>query len=66
MPVIPLTVIGSLCLVFTFLVFFLRVHARGQVSSVERDALLPFADETSHVIARRNGSRAGSDRQSEM
>jgi hypothetical protein len=45
MPVIPLTVIGSLCLVFTFIVFFLSEHARGRASSAERDSLLPFAEE---------------------
>ena len=45
MPVIPLTVVTGLCLVFTFLVFFLREHARGRMSSIERDSLLPFAEE---------------------
>jgi hypothetical protein len=45
MPVVPLTLTISLCLVFTFIVFFLREHARGRVSSVERDSLLPLADE---------------------
>lgn len=46
MPVVPLTLTISLCLVFTFIVFFLREHARGRVSSAERDSLLPLADET--------------------
>ena len=45
MPVVPLTLTISLCLVFTFIVFFLREHARGRVSSAERDSLLPLADE---------------------
>ena len=49
MPVVPLTLTISLCLVFTFIIFFLREHARGRVSSVERDSLLPLADETPHV-----------------
>lgn len=46
MPVVPLTLTISLCLVFTFIVFFLREHARGRVSSAERDSLLPLADES--------------------
>ena len=46
MSVVPLTLTISLCLVFTFVVFFLREHARGRVSSAERDSLLPFAEET--------------------
>ncbi len=46
MPVVPLTLTISLCLVFTFIVFFLREHSRGRISSAERDSLLPLADET--------------------
>jgi hypothetical protein len=46
MSVVPLTVIISLCLVFSFVIFFLREHARGRVSSAERDSLLPLAEET--------------------
>ena len=45
MPVVPLTLTISLCLVFTFVLFFLREHARGTVSSAERDSLLPLAEE---------------------
>jgi hypothetical protein len=45
MAVVPLTLAIGLCLVFTFVAFFLRQHARGRLSSVERDSLLPFADE---------------------
>lgn len=45
MPVVPLTLTISLCLVFTFIIFFLREHARGTVSSAERDSLLPLAEE---------------------
>lgn len=44
-PVVPLTLTISLTLVFTFVVFFLREHARGRVSSAERDSLLPLAEE---------------------
>jgi hypothetical protein len=50
MPVIPLTLTISLCLVFTFIVFFLREHARGRVSSSERDSLLPLADEGRRLV----------------
>jgi len=46
MDVVPLTLAISLCLVFTFVAFFLREHARGRLSSAERDSLLPLADET--------------------
>lgn len=46
MAIVPLTLTISLCLVFTFIVFFLREHARGRLSSAERDSLMPLADET--------------------
>ena len=45
MSVIPLTLAISLCLVFTFVLFFLREHGRQRFSSAESDALLPLADE---------------------
>jgi len=50
MSVVPLTLTISLCLVFTFVVFFLREHARGTASSAERDSLLPLAEEDSRVV----------------
>jgi len=53
MTVVPLTLTISLCLVFTFIVFFLREHARGNLSSAERDSLLPLAEEKA-VYARRD------------
>ncbi len=46
MSVIPLTLTISLCLVFTFVIFFLREQARRPFGSAERDSLLPLADET--------------------
>ena len=46
MDVIPLTLTISLCLVFTFVVFFLREQARHPFSSSERESLLPLTDET--------------------
>jgi hypothetical protein len=71
MPIVPLTLTISLTLVFTFVIFFLREHARGRVSSAERDSLLPLAeentrlaravahrDETSHRCGCLDGSRA--------
>lgn len=49
MAVVPLTLTISLCLVFTFVIFFLREHARGHLSSAERDSLLPLAEENRQV-----------------
>jgi hypothetical protein len=46
MNVVPLTVAISLCLVFTFVVFYLREAWSGRVSGAEHDSLLPLADET--------------------
>ena len=51
MDVVPLTLTISLCLVFTFIVFFLREQARGRLSSPERDSLLPLAGERGIVRA---------------
>jgi hypothetical protein len=45
MSVVPLTLTVSLCLVFTFVLFFLREHSRSRFSSPESEALLPLADE---------------------
>lgn len=45
MSIVPLTLTVSLCLVFTFVIFFLCEHARGRLSSAERDSLLPLAEE---------------------
>ena len=68
MGVVPLTLTISLCLVFTFVVFFLREHARGRVSSAERDSLLPLAEEESRlarVTAPRDSAAPGSGRRGE-
>jgi len=48
MPVVPLTITVSLCLVFTFVVFFIRENAR-RFSNAERESLLPLAEETPRV-----------------
>ncbi len=50
LPVIPLTITVSLCLVFTFVVFFLREHSR-RFSNAERESLLPLAEETPRLAA---------------
>lgn len=51
MSVVPLTLSISLCLVFTFVIFFLREHARGGASGAERDSLLPLAEEEPRAAA---------------
>ncbi len=45
MPVVPLTLIISLLLVFTFVVCFIGERNRSRHSSAERDSLLPLAPE---------------------
>ena len=50
MPLVPLTLTISLCLLFTFVIFFLCEHARGRVSSTERDSLLPLAEEEPRLV----------------
>jgi hypothetical protein len=45
MAVIPLTLTVSLCLVFTFIVFFLREHTRDRISNSDRDSLMPLSEE---------------------
>jgi hypothetical protein len=49
MSVVPLTLTISLCLVFTFVLFFLREHSRRRFGSAESEALLPLADESRRV-----------------
>jgi len=53
MSVVPLTLTISLCLVFTFIVFFLREHSRRRFGSAESEALLPLSDETSRIGTKR-------------
>jgi hypothetical protein len=61
MAVVPLTLTISLCLVFTFIVFFLREHSRGRLSSPERDSLLPLAEETPRLVPIHSHEPAGHD-----
>jgi len=56
MSVVPLTLTISLCLVFTFVIFFLREQMRGNASSAERDSLLPLAEEELRVVTRESGN----------
>lgn len=58
MTVIPLTLAISLCLVFTFVVFFLREQAQHRISSAEHDSLLPLAEEKRRVTAPRTAPPA--------
>ena len=50
MSVIPLTLTISLCLVFTFVLFFIREHGRRHLHSAESESLLPLGDETPRVV----------------
>ena len=61
MSVIPLTLTISLCLVFTFVIFFLREHSRQRFSSAESDAFLPLADETPRLASTRRTRHHGHD-----
>ena len=47
MDIVPLTLVISLCLTFTFIVFFAREQARRRFSSSETESLLPLLDEKS-------------------
>jgi hypothetical protein len=49
MNIVPLTLAISLCLVFTFILFFLLEHSEHRVSSAEHDSLLPLADELPRI-----------------
>ncbi len=65
MDVVPLTLTISLCLVFTFVIFFLREHARSDGSSAESAALLPLAEENaSDPMSAAPGSRTSHNHQS--
>ena len=46
MSLLPLTLSIGFCLIFTFVVFFLREQARRSFSRVECETLLPPADAT--------------------
>lgn len=46
MSIIPLTLTISLCLVFTFVIFFIREQNRRRFGGSESEALLPLAEET--------------------
>lgn len=56
MAVIPLTLVISLCLVFTFVVFFLIEHSRNRYSSAESQSILPLAEEAPRLVPIRASS----------
>jgi hypothetical protein len=55
MEIVPLTLVISLCLTFTFIVFFAREQSRRRFSSTETESLLPLAEEKHHT---RSGTAA--------
>lgn len=57
LPVIPLAVAVSLCLAFTFIVFFLREHTR-RFSNAERESLLPLAEEQPRLAGTKTPANA--------
>jgi hypothetical protein len=58
MNIVPLTLAISLCLAFTFILFFLLEHSEHRVSSAEHDSLLPLADELPRIPGRSEAVRA--------
>ena len=60
MPVIPLTITVSLCLVFTFVVFFIRENSR-RFSNAERESLLPLSEETPRLAGLEDHDHASDD-----
>jgi hypothetical protein len=51
MDIVPLTLVISLCLTFTFIVFFAREQARRRFGSSESESLLPLLEEKSARLA---------------
>jgi hypothetical protein len=62
MVIIPLTLVVSLSLVFSFLVFFVAEHRRSKRGGADRDSLLPLAEETSLIQPDRHPSPTGDTR----
>jgi hypothetical protein len=58
MNIVPLTIAISLCLVFTFVVFFVREQVAARVNSNEHDSLLPLAEERPRLAPTRAASAA--------
>jgi ABC-type nickel/cobalt efflux system permease component RcnA len=48
LPVIPLMLVIGLCLVFTFVIFFIREQSR-RFQDAERESLLPLNEESPRV-----------------
>lgn len=51
MDIVPLTLVISLCLTFTFIVFFAREQHRRRFSGSESESLLPLLDEKPAVAS---------------
>jgi hypothetical protein len=49
MEIVPLTLVISLCLTFTFIIFFAREQSRRRFSSTETESLLPLVEEKHQV-----------------
>lgn len=60
MSVIPLTLTISLCLVFTFVVFFLREQSRRRFVAIDRESLLPLAEEKTRLASPRRAAASRS------
>ena len=56
MAVVPLTIIISLCLVFTFVLFFLHEHLHQGFGGAESESLLPLAGETPRLAHHEYGA----------
>jgi hypothetical protein len=61
MNIVPLTLTISLCLVFTFVMFFIREQNRRRFGSAESDALQPLNDESSSLDLRSQTGRIAPD-----
>jgi len=59
MAAFPITLTISLCLAFTFVLFFLCERLNGRKGSAEHDSLLPLAEESPRVARVRGESGDG-------
>jgi hypothetical protein len=57
MDIVPLTLVISLCLTFTFIVFFAREQSRRRFSSSETESLLPLLEEKAQTPASPDATR---------
>ncbi len=59
MSAFPITLTISLCLAFTFVLFFLCERLNGRRGSAEHDSLLPLADESPRLARARSEADEG-------